>query len=84
MSFGVFVSTETYNVDRSGLSVSGVSSGAIMASQLHVIYSSKIMGVGLVAGGRFESLNDLYLFDFKDISFIYKLRYADYLKQITT
>nr|XP_011418318.2 uncharacterized protein LOC105321645 [Crassostrea gigas] len=44
---------ETYNVDRSGLSVSGVSSGAIMASQLHVIYSSKIMGVGLVAGVPF-------------------------------
>lgn len=55
MSFGVFVSTETYNVDRAGISVSGVSSGAIMASQLHVIYSSKIMGVGIVAGGRYEN-----------------------------
>ncbi|XP_048780035.1 uncharacterized protein LOC125683202 isoform X2 [Ostrea edulis] len=44
---------ETYNVDRSSLSVSGVSSGAIMASQLHVIYSSRIMGVGLIAGVPF-------------------------------
>jgi hypothetical protein len=29
-----------------------VSSGAIMATQLHVIYSSRIMGAGLIAGGE--------------------------------
>lgn len=33
------------------------------------------MGVGLVVGGWFENLNDLYLFDFKDVSFIIFVMY---------
>lgn len=41
---------QKYNVDRSQISVSGISSGAAMATQLHVAYSSLIMGAGLVAG----------------------------------
>lgn len=41
---------EQYNVDRSQISVSGISSGAAMATQMHVIFSKDIMGVGLVAG----------------------------------
>jgi len=39
-----------YNVNRGQISVSGTSSGACMATQLHVAYSSVFMGVGLVAG----------------------------------
>ena len=43
--------TEQYNVDKSQISVSGISSGAAFATQIHVIYSSHIMGIGMVAGG---------------------------------
>jgi len=39
-------------VDQTKISTSGISSGAAMATQLHVAYSSKIMGVGLVAGSK--------------------------------
>ena len=45
-------------MDRSGISVSGMSSGAAMAIQMHVAYSSIFMGVGIVAGSKHkESLN---------------------------
>ncbi|XP_050418499.2 uncharacterized protein LOC126831890 [Patella vulgata] len=40
----------SYNVDSNQVSVSGISSGAAMATQVHVALSSRIMGVGLVAG----------------------------------
>jgi predicted esterase len=39
-----------YNVNRGLISVSGISSGACMATQMHVAYSSWFMGAGLVAG----------------------------------
>ncbi|XP_022100054.1 uncharacterized protein LOC110984319 isoform X2 [Acanthaster planci] len=39
-----------YGADPTKVSVSGVSSGAAMAVQLHVAFSSSIMGVGAVAG----------------------------------
>lgn len=39
-----------YNVNRSQTSVSGISSGACMATQMHVAYSSLFMGVGIIAG----------------------------------
>jgi predicted peptidase len=42
-----------YNIDKSQISVSGLSSGAYMAGQLHVAYSDLFMGVGLIAGGPF-------------------------------
>ena len=61
LSEELFVSTESYNVDRASLTVSGVSSGAIMASQLHVIYSSHVMGAGLVAGGQPKFINQNFL-----------------------
>ncbi len=35
------------------ITVSGISSGAFMAAQLGVIYSEKISGVGMIAGGFF-------------------------------
>lgn len=42
-----------YQVDLSQTSVSGLSSGAFMASQFHVAYSSTLVGAGIVAGGPF-------------------------------
>jgi hypothetical protein len=42
-----------YTVDSTRISVSGFSSGAAMASQLHVAYSSIFMGVGMVAGNPY-------------------------------
>jgi poly(3-hydroxybutyrate) depolymerase len=43
---------DTYNVDKSKITVSGISSGAAMANQLHVAYSSVFSGVGIVAGRK--------------------------------
>ena len=43
---------DTYHVDQSKLSVSGISSGAAMATQLHVIFSRHFMGAGIIAGGK--------------------------------
>ncbi|HCE08195.1 MAG TPA: PHA-depolymerase-like protein [Oxalobacteraceae bacterium] len=43
-----------YNVDTNQVSVSGLSSGAFMAVQLHVAYSATFKaGAGIVAGGPF-------------------------------
>lgn len=41
-----------YGGDRNAVSVSGISSGAAFAIQFHVAYSSQVMGMGAVAGGR--------------------------------
>ena len=46
----------SYNVDVSKISVSGVSSGAAMASQMHIAFSNDISGVGIVAGRKRERL----------------------------
>lgn len=46
--------TGRYGADSTQVSVSGLSSGAYMAVQLHVAYSKSIMGLGVVAGGMFE------------------------------
>ncbi|MDY6991708.1 MAG: poly(3-hydroxybutyrate) depolymerase, partial [Pseudomonadota bacterium] len=42
-----------YGVDLTQTSVSGLSSGGFMAMQLHVAYSDKIMGAGIIAGGPY-------------------------------
>lgn len=42
-----------YNVDLTQTSVSGLSSGGFMAMQLHVAYSDKIIGAGIIAGGPY-------------------------------
>ena len=42
-----------FPVDPQQVSVSGISSGAFMANQLHVAHSAGIMGAGIVAGGLF-------------------------------
>ncbi|CAC5416589.1 unnamed protein product [Mytilus coruscus] len=40
----------SYNVDVDKVSISGISSGAGFATQMHVIHSAAYMGVGVVAG----------------------------------
>ncbi len=44
-------SLPSLNIEPGGISVSGVSSGAFMAVQLHVAYSSLFSAAGVVAGG---------------------------------
>ncbi len=43
----------TYNIDRTRITVSGISSGAYMAGQLHVAHASLISGAALLAGGPY-------------------------------
>lgn len=43
----------SYQADLSQTSVSGLSSGAFMASQFHVAFSSTLVGAGIIAGGPF-------------------------------
>ena len=43
-----------YNANPAQVSVSGFSSGAFMAQQLGVAYSSRFMGVGVFAGGNYD------------------------------
>jgi hypothetical protein len=40
-------------LDPSGVTVSGISSGAFFAHQFHVAYSSLVKGAGIVAGGPY-------------------------------
>ena len=42
-----------FPVDPQLVSVSGISSGAFMANQLHIAHSAGIMGAGIVAGGLY-------------------------------
>ncbi|MEM9689554.1 MAG: PHB depolymerase family esterase [Pseudomonadota bacterium] len=49
-----------FAIDRDRITVSGVSSGAYMAGQLHVAYSDVFSGAGMLAGGPFAcALGDL-------------------------
>ena len=43
-----------YKVDPNAISVSGISSGGYMASQVHVAYSAHLIGAGIIAGGPFR------------------------------
>jgi hypothetical protein len=43
----------SYNIDPARISVSGVSSGAYMAGQMHIAHSSIFSGVGIIAGGPY-------------------------------
>jgi poly(3-hydroxybutyrate) depolymerase len=43
-----------YDADLAQTSVSGISSGANMAVQLHVAYSSIVQGAGIIAGGPYH------------------------------
>ncbi len=42
-----------YHADLSHTTVSGISSGAFMASQFHIAYSSMVIGAGIIAGGPY-------------------------------
>ena len=48
----------SYNIDTSQITVSGLSSGAYFAVQLHIAYSKIFRGVGVVAGGPFWCAED--------------------------
>jgi poly(3-hydroxybutyrate) depolymerase len=43
----------TFNLDRERMTVSGISSGAYMAGQLHVVHSAVFNGAALLAGGPY-------------------------------
>jgi hypothetical protein len=47
------VAPPSFDIDTSRITVSGVSSGAYMAGQLHVAHSATISGAGLIAGGPY-------------------------------
>ncbi len=59
------------NIDGTGISLSGVSSGAYMAQQFHVAHSSKIIGVGIVAGGPYDCARGSYFWTPFDFSGLY-------------
>jgi hypothetical protein len=44
----------SYNVDRTEVSVSGLSSGGFFASQLAIAFSASFKGVGIFAGGTYD------------------------------
>ncbi|MDM9380361.1 PHB depolymerase family esterase [Chlorogloeopsis sp. ULAP01] len=46
------------NIDRNNITVSGLSSGAYMAVQMHTAFSNRIQGAGVVAGGPFYCAQD--------------------------
>jgi len=43
----------TYAIDEGAISVSGISSGGYMAQQVHVAFSGRVMGAGIIAGGPY-------------------------------
>ena len=44
---------QSYSIDPAKISISGISSGAFMANQVHLAHSELIMGAGLIAGGLY-------------------------------
>ncbi|MGL4377249.1 MAG: extracellular catalytic domain type 2 short-chain-length polyhydroxyalkanoate depolymerase [Microcoleaceae cyanobacterium] len=51
---GVVPKLNGYGADLSQTSVSGLSSGGFMTAQLHVAYSDKFVGAGIMAAGPFD------------------------------
>ena len=49
----------TYIVKPNGHSVSGLSSGAFMAVQLHIAYSESFIGAGIIAGGPYRAVESV-------------------------
>ena len=47
-----YIFEETYRIIEDGITVSGLDSGACMATQVHLTYSSIVKGVGMFAGGQ--------------------------------
>ncbi len=48
-----FAATQKLNINQDEITVSGMSSGAQMAHQLHIAYADIFSGAGLIAGGPF-------------------------------
>src|SRR5437660_9439781 len=55
--FNPVPSLAAYGVDLQQTSVSGVSSGAAMAVQIHVAHSSIMRGVGVIAGVAYDCVD---------------------------
>lgn len=51
---GLVTTLQSYNINISDTSVSGLSSGGFFAGQMGVAFSSIIKGVGIVAGGTYD------------------------------
>src|SRR3954451_16367421 len=47
------------NMDRSAVTVSGLSSGGFMAHQFHIAYSKLVTGAGIIAGGPFRCVETI-------------------------
>jgi len=47
-------------LDPASLTLSGISSGAFMAQQMHVVHSRHVRGVGLIAGGPYRCAAGTY------------------------
>jgi len=47
------------NLDRSAITVSGLSSGGFMAHQFHIAFSKLVTGAGVVAGGPFRCVETI-------------------------
>lgn len=68
---------EQYNVDPSSITVSGISSGAAMATQFHFAHSTQVNGAGIVAGGSYlyidgQSIGSNKIFIFSAILLRYR------------
>jgi predicted peptidase len=67
---------DTLDIDRTGISLSGVSSGAYMAQQFHVAHSSKVVGVGIIAGGPYDCARGSYFWSPFDYTGLYAALYV--------
>jgi hypothetical protein len=47
------------NIDRTGITVSGLSSGGFFAHQFHIAYSKLVNGSGILAGGPFACVEGI-------------------------
>jgi hypothetical protein len=47
------------NIDRSAITVSGLSSGGFMAHQFHIAFSKLVTGAGVLAGGPFRCVETI-------------------------
>ena len=59
------------NIDPANVSVSGISSGAFMAVQVHVIHSANISGIGAIAGGPYRCSNGQNAWSWMDVTGLY-------------
>jgi len=59
IAFLFAVSLVNASVSRTNITVSGVSSGAAMATQLHIAFSNDISGVGVLAGPPYDCAGSL-------------------------